>query len=268
MLRFPFSDRRRSSTRVAARAVVLALVGVAAGGAFGLGTACTESPMYADLTAPPIPDGGRRDGSAGPADGGASACAPASVEDFQPRWVKFQEWRPGACSTSQLEAFKVACEGPDDHLAKYSAACTEFRKNREHAKCVACIFESDPDKVQAALLVTRSGHFVPNRPACIWNTTAGSPHAECASTYHALTQCEVEGCTTNCPLSASSGDREFVSCVDRVAQGGCQDYREKANGCDATFRSGDGGPRALACIEASEFALVDMFCGKRSPDGG
>ncbi|WP_394850638.1 hypothetical protein LZC95_24670 [Pendulispora brunnea] len=258
MLRFVFSTLRGS------RLVLVPLAFVAGGvfGVFGTVAGCSSSSDDAGPLGPKPDSGVALDGGGGSSDA-SSACAPASVNDFEPNWERPPAWYRGACTRDELNTFNSVCE-VNTAAKYYSKACEEFRNSAEHAKCSTCIFETPTPKEQAALLETSLEHRLPNVAACIANATNDFTASGCAAKYQALVQCEIKACTANCPLSPL-GDDDFRACTLRAAGGPCKAYQEKVAPCIAA----DAGPSFRICIDnKSEFQIVEILCGQRLNDGG
>ncbi|WP_394839923.1 hypothetical protein LVJ94_23830 [Pendulispora rubella] len=257
MLRFVFSTLRGSPLAL----VPFALV---AGGVFGVVgwvAGCSSSDGDYNSQAAPTDSGAASDSAGGNADAG-SACAPASVQDFEPKWERPPAWYRNACTQEELDSFKSLCEG--NAAAKYySPACADFRKSAEHATCTACIFDTSTPKEQPALLETSLSHRLANRAACIANATNDFSASGCAAKYQALMQCQIKACTANCPLSPL-GDGDFRDCTERAAVGPCKVYNEKVGSCAGA----DAGAAVRSCVNEPESYIVQVLCGKRPGDGG
>ena len=240
----------------------LALVTGGVFGVFGAAAGCSSSDSDGNGSGGPVDSGNPPDTGGGGNSDASSACAPASVQDFEPKWERPPAWYRGACTTADLAAFNTACESSAS--AKYfSSECADFRKSADHEKCSACIFDSTTQ--QAALTETSLGHRLPNISACIANASNDFSSAGCAAKYQALVQCEIAACTTNCPLSAA-GDVDFFDCTKRAANGPCKPYEDKWTTCQdgGAVQSCDGKPE----LGTVQVRIVQVLCGKRPNDGG
>jgi len=75
-------------------------------------------------------------GTSGSDVGAPSTCAPASVANFEPHWVKPEPLHEGACTKAQLDAFETSCGS----TKIYGSACATFQGAQGNEACAKCLF--------------------------------------------------------------------------------------------------------------------------------
>jgi hypothetical protein len=250
--------------RIALRAAILC--GVASlGGCDSLSSSSPASVLV------PGTDGG---GASQPPQNDASAvtgtsCHPGNVETFVP--AAYRHPTPpgqGACVAGDggpdpIEAYYDDCFGS----GMTKTACDAFAA--ANPTCTACI-ESAETAPAYGPLVLANGFVEANVAGCI--ELESPSNFACAQAQQALSDCELAACAANCVVVDQASLLAYENCATQADQTGCSAYDTAAMCLSQEVEAGASGNPESICLattfEEFYFAIVPLFCGEGSTDGG
>jgi hypothetical protein len=210
-------------------------------------------------------DGGLAEASVPPEDApfvvnlDASACSPASVATFAPRWVA-PKAHASACTSTQIASYAtcLASNNPS------STDCAPWNvvDGGEDSACRACLVASSSTDGSWGPIVDFEGVRQLNVAGCIALATGVGTGVGCAGDYEDLQGCEMQACAANCASSSAA----LADCVSNADATGCSTYVGLSS-CAA-----DAG-LAASCIPASTSfvevfqQIAPIFC-QMPPDAG
>jgi hypothetical protein len=229
---------------------------------------CGEVTSGQDLVpAPPETDasfGGTSNSSATDA---ASSCHPVEVVSLQGTTYQPAAVPSGACLGADgggvWEDFYEDCLGPD----KSDVKCNLFKETPSNAACAACVLT--PYNADHLGPILSFGEFVGGNVAgCIEVESTAPSDLQCAQTVQALSDCEIEACQANCPVTDPQSLTARQKCASEADQMGlCLTYSTMVSTCRAM--EADGGvaePCTNTGFKAFYDAVVPLFCGQATVD--
>jgi hypothetical protein len=164
---------------------------------------------------------------------GSVACAPASIDSFQPVWSPPKS-TSGACTTAQIDEDYAECS-PDSPVHDLSA-CRDFEVAAENARCLACLYSVEGDATQGALVILGDGGLRPNVAGCIALVDGDASATGCGAKEWAFVRCNDAVCnhcaaetTSDCRTSSTIGvcadyalpaacatDAKYAACTDHA----------------------------------------------------
>jgi hypothetical protein len=198
----------------------------------------------------------------------AGSCHASAALTYAPTPYRAASAPSGACiggdagpdAGSLMDAFFDACLGTD----KNSAACDAFNDNPSNAACGACILTAyDADHPGPIL---NYGEYVGGNVAGCIERTAPSD-ISCARAVQALTDCELEACQANCPVTDMTSLAALQTCSAAADTNGCSTYFAVATSCQSEEEdAGLARPCRNAGFRAFYDAVVPYFCAVAAGD--
>lgn len=246
--------------RSGSRSLALALPPLLAVVAF---VACNTS----QTNGPALGDGGLSESGVPPEDAAlvvnvnASACSPASVATFAPRWVP-PKAHASACTSSQISSY-AECLASNDPS---STACAPWAATDggENGACHVCIVASgSTDDAWGPIVDYGEGVRQLNVAGCIALATGQDNGAGCAGDYEELQGCEMQACAANCASSSAA----LAACVADADSTGCSTYVGLSScSADAGLAAACLAPASATFAEAFQ-KVAPVFC-LVTPDAG
>ncbi len=190
------------------------------------------------------------------------SCTPASVimsshRAYRPA-VAPSDACVGADGGALWEEYFDVCLGPD----KDSGQCATFKQ--ENAACTACLVT--PFTASGYGPVLDYGGYVGGNVAGCLELTSSDP--SCAKTVQALTDCELDACEANCPVTDPTSLAAREQCAADADTTVCGSVFAMATTCRAT--AADAGAAESACLlgpfEQFYDAVAPLFCGLNPTD--
>jgi hypothetical protein len=153
--------------------------------------------------------------------------------------------------------------GPD----KKDADCDAFKKTPSNAACAACVLT--PYTADRLGPILTFGEFVGGNVAgCIEVTTPSD--LLCAQKVQALSDCEIDACQANCPVTDPQSLVDRQHCASEATKMGlCFAYAGMASACQAAEAdAGLAEPCMNTGFKAFYDAVVPLFCGQATVDAG
>ena len=202
------------------------------------------------------------DGSAVDASAG---CAPGDVSGFQPQWHHSAPFFQGACTREEITAYVEECVMQNDVSCKKGLEAGTVSQ-----ACTACILTPDDADRYGPLIVHRSWVEL-NVPGCLANAMNDPTGVKCGASVQAVSSCEYQACSANCPVTSAQTLSAFSACAQSADTGQCATFYQYAAACIQTEQGADAGAAVAACLSGytpqnKSFAeqareVIPLFCG-------
>jgi hypothetical protein len=188
----------------------------------------------------------------------ASACSPASVATFAPRWVAPRA-HVSACTGPQITAYAncLASNPNSTNCAPWNVV-----DGGEDSACRACLVASSSTDGAWGPIVDFEGVQQLNVAGCVALATGIDTGVGCAGDYEDLQGCEMQACAANCASSSAA----LAACVANADATGCSTYAGLSSCADAGLAAKCIAPASASFLDVFQL-IAPIFC-EAPPDAG